>query len=217
MKKKNLLLSCSLIAVLGGCLSEEEIASRRDHAFDLTGSYEAILLDSGIGLDLHIVNEEGNHDILISMNRRGSFLSDEELAFLSKLERKHQVSLSEERFLRNSSSIEIGKGRSFMDFDGGENISNDFGKSSRFNICSEDVQTKKIKAQITTPSGEIERPRLHIFYCLSGIIQNDTKDVIDGRLTLESSISYDFGEEGFGVSFDEKITLPYTAKRKSQR
>ena len=204
-KMKNLnLLSLCLFLLFSGCISEEEKEVRRGNAFDLSGRYQT-LGNSEVDMNFEIVNEEeGNHNIAIALERVG-VLVDKEKTFLSELERNHGIVIPLEEFSNRFFIVALGKGSPFLDFSGGENISDDFGKSSRFFVCSSlsDYESNKV---------DKINPKLKINYCLSGTIEKGSNIVV-GNVELSASTYYDIENGGVGVSSDGKIDLKYKAKR----
>ena len=203
-----------------GCLSEEEIKARQENAFDLSGTYQTTA-DSEVQLSFTITNQEGKHDILIQIDRT-SPLSEKEKEFLSKLAKEHGI--PEETLLTQSFPTSFG-GEIYSDsridefrkmltegIKGGDNISDNFGKTSRFDVCSDNAtehESKKVKEGT-------KNKKLRIFYCLSGVVKKENKKLIEeGELSLEASYSYDsvdHGRRGFATHLVE-ATLNYKAEK----
>lgn len=215
---KNLRLSLLLLFIsyfLYGCsVSKEEKEARRENAFDLNGSYQTIAY-SEVSLHFDITNENGKSDILVVLDRIGD-LTEKEKRFLSELENGHDIVITPETLLNQ---LVLGKGRSFIDFTGGENISDNFGKTSKFNVCSDTVQSYNSN-QRPSPGEENRRNlRLEIGYCFSGTVKEDSKEIIEGEFRLLAKTYYeienDIGENGIGIENEGKVSLKYKAERES--
>ena len=223
MKRKSLLILWGVILVAGGCVtSPEEREARRSNAFNLTGEYESVLSDSDVSLNFEILNEEGNHDILIFMGRRGDSLTDTEETFLEELAEKHNISISSEEILRNASNLILGKGHPLIDLRGGENISDNFGRSSKFNVCSKSIKTYKSnlpkEERVMPRSDEVRTDvKLNIYYCLSGTVNSESKEVIVGEFELAATTNYKIkgGKGGVGASSEGAVRLNFRAERLS--
>ena len=162
---------------LSACVSEEERQARRDNVYDLSGKYQTVE-DSEIQFSFEVTNESGKHDIFVTLNRTTP-LTDEERELLSKLKQDHN--LSDETIFNQPTQITFGKGSSIVSyFEGGDNISYDFGKSSRFHVCSSDNPEYKSNKQEADKKDII----LKIRYCLTGSVKKESKEIIDGRLIL---------------------------------
>lgn len=167
---------------LSACLSEEEKQARRDNVYDISGKYQTVA-DSEIQFNFEVTNESGKHDIFVTLNRTTP-LTDEERELLSKLKQDHN--LSDETIFNQPTQITFGKGSSIESyFEGGDNISDDFGKSSRFFVCSNDSPKYKSNKQ----EADKKDITLKIRYCLTGSVKKESKQIIDGRLIL-SAYSY---------------------------
>lgn len=152
----------SLLYLLSGCASEAEKKERRENAFDVSGGYK-VRQSSGSELDMDFVieNESGRHDILVSLERL-SERTQKEKGFLSQ----HGLDPMSVDSLFGP-SLELGRGY-HPEFEGGENISKDFGASSEFFVC--------------TPK---QSPMMDVWlsYCLSGKIQKQQRKM-NGDLSL---------------------------------
>ena len=168
---------------LSACISEEEKQARRDNVYDLSGEYQT-QVDSEIQFSFEVTNESGKHDIFVTLNRTTP-LTDEERELLSKLKQDHN--LSDETIFNQPTQITFGKGSSIVSyFEGGDNISDDFGKSSRFHVCSSDKPEYKSNKQ----EADKEDITLEIRYCLTGSVKKESKQIVDGQLILRASSHY---------------------------
>ena len=207
-------LQYTLIALsifLSGCLSEQEIKARQENAFDLSGTYKTTE-DSEVQLNFTINNQNAAHDILVHVDRTTPLLNKEK-DFLSELTEEHgtPVALLTNHVFPTTFGGDTGLFNEIID--GGDNISDDFGQTSRFHICSgnsPEHESKKVE------KGK-KNIRFEIYYCLSGTVKKETKNIIEnGRLSLQASYRYDLtGEDGgTGVSSHEKeIELQYRAEK----
>ena len=163
MKKNFLVLM--LIWMVVSCASKEEKIERAQNAFDLEGSYAVTQgAQSEIGMNYNVRNESGRNDIIIYINERTP-LHIKEINLL----KKHSVNEADifEHFFTNP--LELGRGKnSGTDWEGGDNISDDFGNSSKFYVCSPEHNYSK---DIT------------IHYCMNGVAKKSEKSIIGG-LTL---------------------------------
>ena len=118
----NLIMLLTLTTTLASCgISPEEKEQRRANAFDLSGTYQI-----GSGTTMQIVNE-GDRSNVYAIIDRGGFTRGEEQAFARQGISLNMVEKFRTRF-------EIGKGKHLTYFQGGENISTDFGKSSKVSL-----------------------------------------------------------------------------------
>lgn len=148
---------------LFSCASEEEKQERRENAYDLSGGYKVRMTNgSEVDMDFVITNESGRHDIVIELDRLSN-LTDKEINFLRGVQ--------EDPSKVNSSfgnKLILGKGVTHNHPEGGENISDDFGESTRFYVCTEPL--------VTNHQTELK-------YCLKGEVKKQDK-VMNGILFL---------------------------------
>ncbi len=152
--------------LLNGCSSKEELQARRDNAYDISGEYAVKKSnESDVSLFFSVKNESGRHDIVVDLERVDGY-SEIEQQFL----KKENVS-SKDVFKYFGNHIQLGKGLNKINKDhvnGGENISTDFGETSRFHVCSEVYKFSEKK---------------EVYYCLNGTVKkNNTK--VTGELSL---------------------------------
>ena len=109
------------------CISQEEADARRSWAFDLQGNYQ------GAESSLVVENESAKHDVLVTLDRSGPFSGE-----LVLLERIHSDELRDA--LR--SRVVLGQGLDELTerFQGGDNYSDDFGRSSSIRVASRSYQ-----------------------------------------------------------------------------
>ena len=196
---------------LSGCLFDKEIKAQQENAFDIAGTYKATE-DSEVQLSFTITNQDGNHDIFVQFNRT-SPLTNQEKEFLSELARVHDVSV--DTLITQPFPSTFGGHNSFSK--GGDNISTDFGKTSDFYVCSDNLREYESKKFV----GEgVKKVKLQIFYCFSGIIKKENKDLIEkGKVSLEAFPIYDlmskkgklYEEVGGGLS--KSLKLNYRAEK----
>jgi len=171
MKKLTLMrfVCLSLLALmLTACASEEEKQERRENAFDISGDYLiSKKTGSEIDMDFEIRNETGRHDIIVYLNRKSDFLP-KEIDFL----KAQNIKASALNAFKGP--IVLGRGYKkgkYDELDGGENISTDFGETSKFYVCS-DEQHYNAEYKIS--------------YCLSGTISKKKRE-LNGQLSLNWS------------------------------
>ena len=195
---------------LSGCLSEEEIKARQENAFDIAGTYKTTE-DSEVQLNFTITNQNVKHDILVQFNRTSPLpLTDQEKELFSDLAKKHGVSV-ETLTSKPFPAIFGGNFDSFSkSMDGGENISSNFGKTSRFHVYSDnppEYESKKV-----VEGGK--NVKLQIQYSFSGTVKKESKNVIEGKLSLDASYHYDTDtDDGFGIAFHGRVELNYKAEK----
>ncbi len=142
----------------------------------------------------------------MQLDRISSF-TDEEREFLSEVAKDHGVSV--EILIAQPFPTTFGEESSLFYhlIDGGENISDNFGKTSKFNVCSDNPPEYKSKKVI-------KNIKVKILYCFSGTIKKENKNLIEeGKLSMKVSYSYSTDKE-IGVSFhDKEIELNYKAEK----
>lgn len=184
---------------LSGCLSEEEIKARQENAFNLSGTYQTTGA-SEVQFNFTVTNQEGKHDILVQVNRT-SPLSDKEKGFLSGLVKEHGI--PERPLMAQPFPTTFGANPDNVMLDtlekaieGGDNISDNFGKTSRFRVCSDSSEYESRKVEQGA-----KNMKLHIFYCLSGIVKKENKNIVEeGELSLNASYNYEFVDEKEGIA-----------------
>lgn len=156
------------ILALVSCASKEEVQERKQSAYDLSGSYNAVSnANSEVEMEFSITNEGSKNNVFITLVNR-SALSKKESELLVKNKVDAKV-IYDQFFLRD---LDLGKGlTSIQRREGGDNISTDFGNSTEFNVCSSDYQYSK---EIT------------VSYCMSGTTSKSSTNVT-GSLTLNIS------------------------------
>ena len=200
-----------LLVVLGvflvGCLSPEERKARQDNAFDISGNYQTVE-DSEEQFQFEITNQNAKHDIFVKLNRDS--LTDKEKKLLSKLKTEH--SLTSDDILNPPTEMTFGgSGSSELDLDGGDNISDDFGKTSKFFVCFDNAP-KYTSNRKEEGKKNIE---LHISYCLSGLIKKESKEIVEGKLTLSASYRYEHTDKEGSEEWEDQgnVGLNYKAKK----
>ena len=165
---------------LSSCISEEERKARQENAFDIAGTYKTTE-DSEVQLNFTITNQNVKRDILVQLNRT-SPLTNQEKEFLSEVAKEHGVSA--ETLTSKPFPTTFGGESDFLGLgeliSGGENISDNFGKTSRFSVCSDNppkYESKKtvLEADSFDPEKEIKNVKLSVIYCLSGTIKKESK------------------------------------------
>lgn len=143
------LLTC---AIFYSCASNDEKAVRRENAFNVAGTWTTCGTLSEIPMTITIENEKGRHNVVLTITRSGSLTAKEKSFY-------EQLGIDIARLPKSlTETIVIGQGRQYS-LDGGENISDDFGKTSRIEAYSDDYaydgSTKIrhfIRAEITKSS-----------------------------------------------------------------
>ena len=175
----------------------QRISERQDHALDVSGAYET-LPTSEVQLNIDINNQENINDIFILINRM-NFLTKKEQELLLKLKKIHNLPDDLNIFNQPVSFI-LGAENFKL-----ENVSNDFGKTSQFIVCSD-------KSKYTNQK-QINDKIFEIFYCLTGNIKNKNKSLIRGQLFLIApNINYSPNEHPRKPEFHRAV-LNYIAKK----
>ncbi len=158
------LLSITALSwTLSGCASEAEKEARRENAFDLAGQYTSTSrAGSSIEFNMNISNESGRHDVVASMDRALA-ITNQESTFLQNRHSINPATVSS----YFTKTLALGRG-SQNSLEGGENISDDFGESSRVSLCTNSFKYDSQKS---------------LRYCMSGTIRK-TDFVLRGQLTL---------------------------------
>ena len=110
-----------------GCASKEEIKQRQKNAFDVSGEYTTVP-SSPTQLTFKITNESERYDIRLEIPREGLTSSETEFFKRQGIEPQGVID-----FFSNPMVLGAGKQN---EFEGGENISDDFGVTSRLYIHS---------------------------------------------------------------------------------
>lgn len=137
MLKHLILIILPLILI--SCLSDEEIRMRQLCALDCSGSYSTSY-SSDLYMTVNIINEFEYHDILVTIYRT---ITDEEI----ELFKENSVYIGSV-ISKLGSNIILGDGYSYSWW-GGENYSDDFGKTSQIYVTSEDYEFQNTEAQYT--------------------------------------------------------------------
>jgi hypothetical protein len=157
------LSALALSATLIGCASEAEKQERRENAYDLSGTYSASRsTGSELDMNFEIINESGRHDIMVKVQRLEAESSKERDLLTAQGIDADQV------FAHFGRELTMGKGYNKKHLEGGQNISDDFGASTRFFVCTEEYQYNK---------------EYQIMYCLSGYLTKRER-VMSGNLEL---------------------------------
>lgn len=148
---------------LGACASEAEKQERRENAFDLAGGYK-VTKNSGseVNMNFTVENESGRHDIIVKLDRTSDF-TKKERDFLSTNKLNPNTVFNHFR-----KQIVLGQGYNSDHLEGGENISDDFGESTKFFVCSRTFQYDK---------------EHRLLYCLSGNVKKKNREM-NGQLIL---------------------------------
>ncbi len=200
----------ALSAFLSGCLSPEEQQARRDNAFDINGTWQTTK-DSELQLNFEIINQQEKSDILVTLTRT-SPVTEEEKQLLSKAKKEHGI--NSEDILNPPTQITLGEEPNPLvkALSGGENISDNFGKSSRFYVCDDSPPEYK-STQILEDKKNI---KLKVLYCLSGTVKKESKNLIEeGKFSLNIIQSYD-SANGSGLTNKEEVDLKYEAQKTSE-
>lgn len=189
-----LLSATALSWTLVGCASEAEKEARRENAFDLAGTYTATA-QSGSSFDftMNISNENGRYDVFATMDRALA-ITNQESTFLQNKHGLNPGTVSS--YFTKTLSLGRGSGNSL---DGGENISDDFGESSRVSICTASFKYNAQKS---------------LRYCMNGTIRK-SDFVLRGQLTLYVSTETQKVDQN-GKPYTEvevdSTSLPFIAK-----
>lgn len=156
------LVAAGMATMLSACASEVEKEARRQNAFDLAGIYTATL-KTGSSLDfvMTVTNETGRHDVLANVER-GTLLTSQETQLLQK----HGLNSGTVSAFYGKTLI-LGRGKQ-NEIEGGENVSDDFGESSRVRVGSDVLKYDQTR---------------DIFYSLAGTIKK-SDFVLRGSLSL---------------------------------
>jgi hypothetical protein len=178
MNKTHLLLFTLLSFFLISCASDAEKEERRQNAFDLQGVYASkVTANSELAMTMSIQNENGKrHDILINLERTND-IENSEKTFLVKNSMQNLETNLKQSFGKN---MIFGAGYN-PHFDGGENISDDFGETSKFYVCT---SSKKLAENISASyclSGTITKQSMTTNGALSLNIVKTTKQVVNGK------------------------------------
>ena len=165
---------------LSGCISEEERKARQDNAFDISGKYQTTE-DLDVPFQFEITNQDAKHDIVIKLSRSNP-LTDLETTLLSNIKTEHGITSDD--ILNQPAEMTFGETLG-LDLDGGDNISTDFGETSRFSMCSNHSKYKSNKKE-----ADKKYTNILISYCLSGVVKKESKNKIEGQLTLKASVYY---------------------------
>ena len=204
-------LLTALSILLFGCLSEEEKQARRDNAFDISGSWQTEE-SSEVQFNFEITNQTAKHDISVTLTRTNP-VTEKEKQLLQKAKTDHGI--TSEDILNPPTQITFGgESDPLGDYlDGGDNISDNFGKSSKFYVCDdnpaeyESTKTKTGKKAI----------KIKTLYCLSGTIKKESKTLIEeGELSLAIIQNYENAEgDGFGIETEGEVSFKYKAQKAS--
>lgn len=172
----------TIFLLLTSCASKDEKEERQQNAFDLSGTYTAsIKTGSEINMGLDIYNEFGRHDIYVKLERNSVLQSGEK-----KLLEKYKISTSEvENYFLPKMTLGKNSDKSLdiIHLDGGENISDDFGESSRFSVCTPSLRVRGKNVERATDI------QYHVYYCLNGRIKKSDYQ-LSGELKLYVSLKY---------------------------
>lgn len=173
--KTNRNLSIFIVAAIAalpltGCLSDDEKKARRAWAFDIAGEYDEARDAEGAGGEVEIINEQDKVDVRVVF-RRGELYEGEQawLDLIADDDRRAEV----------AAEIVLGEGLNSIEYDlvGGENISDDFGKSSTVTVSGP-------KIDVTPKSDDATDGKLH--YMLKATIDNGSAE-LRGTLSLHYS------------------------------
>ena len=163
----------SLITILFfiGCASEAEKVERRENAFNLEGSYVATKSDAlKYGVKFEIENETSKNDVVVTLERTVKISEDEKkLLAEAKIDQTKVIKTFGKKF-------QLGKGKAWIDLDGGEVISDDLGNMTKISVCTKSLKVDLEKSVYYCLRGEITRSD----FVLSGSISmyvNYTKEI----------------------------------------
>lgn len=131
-----------------GCASQSEKEERRQNAFDISGNYSPLTL-SPSKLSFKIINESGRHDVKVEIGR-DSFHTLELEAY-----QKRGLDSAKIKELTGN-PILLGEGYFKDDPNGGENISDDFGETSKISITKR-IQYDSVNQLTYTFSATIKK------------------------------------------------------------
>ncbi len=125
----NLMLAL-ILSCLVGCASKEELQKRKDNAFDSSGTYATIKAESEIDFGMVITNESSASDVLVSVMRPQLTTTETEFFKNLGLDPAKVMTLI-------GTTMPLGRGKQH-ELEGGENISDDFGASSKLSVDGDD-------------------------------------------------------------------------------
>lgn len=122
-----LFTAVAVLAVTSGCLSEEEKEARRAWAYDISGEYDETREEGVDPGQVTISNETSKNDIQISFIRGALYAGEQEYIDLIADEDERALVVAE---------LVLGEGESEAreTLVGGENISDNFGESSKLSV-----------------------------------------------------------------------------------
>lgn len=162
-----LLVALAMLPLTVGCLSDEEKEARRAWAYDLSGEYTEVRDDGVEAGSLLIENESSKNDIKVTFTRGA--LYEGEQAFFDLIKDEGTRAELVEKIVIGAGQDELRDG-----LVGGENISDNFGESSKFVVASAKYEaTAKLE----------EATDAKVYWSLSAEIQNQS-DELRGSLSV---------------------------------
>lgn len=196
---KKYVLTLLGVVFLISCASEAEKEERQETAFDISGGYQSLATEgSEVEMIFEIKNESGRHNIMAIVERLGP-LTEKETAVLANRVNVQNVYT---HFFKEP--LVLGEGY-HETLPGGENISEDFGETSKFL-----VQSKPLKYVLESPDHYYE-----VKYILKGSFKKDVPTVT-GDLTMEIKEITQAKDDGriLNTTSLEPVTLKYNSTAK---
>ena len=240
MKKILFLITVMLSLIAGDCsrLSDEEKATRRESALDLSGTWTI----EGGAWGLVIGNEDGKNNIIVTLTRKGA-VSEEEKNLIKGSQITEAEFMAQTQTLvfgsdaeRDAEKAELERqvGGAMADLlsgisdrsaaDGGENVSRDYGKTSEIlsPLCAKGVVKNEDPLQTTVYQGNTVKSKVYVVgYCLTAKTQADTDPpVMDIYLRVFYNEKIEYikadGDEGSVSINGKEAEFEYTATLTSQ-
>lgn len=164
---RSVVTAVTVMSLSSACLSEEEKEARRAWAYDLSGEYDEAREDAVVAGSVVIENETSKNDIAVTFTRGALYAGEQAYVDLVVDEEERAALVAE---------LILGQGESPVqeDLTGGENISDNFGESSKFSVRSEELDaTAKLEGATDAK----------VHYTMSAEIVN-LSDELRGTLTI---------------------------------
>ena len=163
------ILAAAALGVVTGCVSEQEKVARRACALDVAGDYGESRPAGTTAGSLTVSDESSKNDVKLVFTRGA--LYDGEQTFIDRFKND-----ADKTAVKASLDLGTGDDQITDDLVGGQNISDDFGNSSKIGVGAPDFEATPIVAGATDA-------KVHYRVALS--IQNGT-DLLLGKLTVTS-------------------------------
>gem|GEM_PF-3055157 len=164
------------------CSSEAEKVERRENSYDVSGDYKMTLsTGSEVEMLVSIRNEAGRHDIVATLDRQ-SALTEKERVFLET----QGIDIDYVRQIL-SKSLVLGQGKDSNHLEGGENISTDFGLSSRFYVCSKAFTFNSETRLSICLNGTAKKQEQLMSGTLELNVTKTKKEIVNGKEEISSA------------------------------